>query len=296
MTYDWQVFGHKKQLEFLEKALTAGRLPHGLLFAGPDGVGKLVVARRLAQILLCETSNACASCGQCKTFVAQSNADYMEISGTENIKIEQIRDLTYKLSLKPYAAQYKVAIIDAAEEMTEEAANALLKNLEEPKDHTIIVLVTSNPNRLPKTIVSRAQKINFGLVREEEYSSILPAKLSASQKQLISTQAIGRPGMALRIASSDELLERLEEVDGYLARISSGKTSERLVAGAELADWESPELDRLFVSWLNRLRQEMQNNPGAQTLRQAKAVSEGQLQLQRNGNTKLVLANLMLNI
>lgn len=296
MTYDWQVFGHKKQLEFLEKALTAGRLPHGLLFAGPDGVGKLMVAKRLAQILLCETASACGSCGQCKTFTAQSNADYMEISGTENIKIEQIRDLTYKLSLKPYAARYKVAIIDAAEEMTEDAANALLKNLEEPKDHTVIILVTSNPNRLPKTIVSRAQKINFGLVREEEYAQLLPAKLSVSQKGLISSQAIGRPGMAMRIASNDELLESLEEVDGYLARISSGKTSDRLVAGAELADWESPELDRLFVSWLNRLRQEMQTNPQAQTLRQAKAVSEGQLQLQRNGNTKLVLANLMLNI
>lgn len=296
MIHTWNVLGHKKQLEFLEKALTHDRLPHGLLFAGPEGVGKLSIARRLSEILLCETSSGCGTCGQCKSYQAKANADYMEVSGQGVIKIEQIRDLIYKLSLKPYAASHKVAVIDAADEMTEEAANALLKNLEEPKSHTIIILVTSNPNRLPKTIISRAQKINFGLVQESEYKTILPNNLTQNQKDLISDLAMGQPGMALKIASDEELLTRLEEIGGYLKRINNGRTSERLVAAAELAEWETPRLAELISTWLNRLRQSLRQAPDAKSLRQTKAVAESYLQIQRNANTKLVLANLMLNI
>jgi DNA polymerase-3 subunit delta' len=169
--------GHKRQLEFLSKALERGKLAHAYTFAGPDGIGKKMIARELARELLKSEGN-------------NFQPDLLEIDGSEGIKIEQIRELIYKLSLKPYQAKYKVAIIDMAENMTTEAANALLKSLEEPKEYTIIILITNNPNRLPKTILSRTQKITFGPLENSEVpqnefykvfqSDDLPGKLIAA--------------------------------------------------------------------------------------------------------------------
>src|SRR5688572_33488218 len=102
---DWQISGHKQQLAFLENAFSRGKLAHAYIFAGPSGVGKKQIAQKLAHRLL-ETSEGSSN----------FNADYMELAGEGSIKIEQIRELIYKLSLKPYGAKYKVAVIDRAEE------------------------------------------------------------------------------------------------------------------------------------------------------------------------------------
>lgn len=147
------ISGHKRQLEFLESAWKKGKLAHAYTFAGPVGAGKKTISLKLAQTLLNPHTS---------TLNPQFQPDLLQIDGTDGIKIEQVRELIYKLSLKPYQAEYKVAIIDQAEQMTTEAANALLKSLEEPKPQTIIFLITANPQRLPKTILSRTQKITFG--------------------------------------------------------------------------------------------------------------------------------------
>jgi len=293
---NWNVTGHKRQLEFIENALKRDKLAHGLLFAGPSGVGKLKVAKRLAQTLVCETATACDACSQCVSFLAGSNADFLEVEGDGVIKIEQIRELTYKLSLKPYSAKYKIAVIDSAEDMTEEAANALLKSLEEPKDHTIIILIASNPNRLPKTIVSRVQKINFGAVRFAEFEQLLPTNLSVEQKQVIATVASGKPGLAVKIANDEELLGQMVQIADYYTRANHAKLSERLIAGAELADWETPELTQLFNTWLAQMQEQLRQKPDAGIVKKIRAVSESFSQYEKNANTKLVFANLMINL
>jgi DNA polymerase-3 subunit delta' len=109
----------------------------------------------------------------------------LEVTNDEAIKIDQVRELIYKLSLRPYSAKYKVALIDNAETMTQEAQNALLKVLEEPKSYTIIILVTSNTGKLLRTISSRAQKINFGPVYASDYELVVPQQLEAESKELI---------------------------------------------------------------------------------------------------------------
>jgi DNA polymerase III delta' subunit len=293
---NWNIIGHKQQLAFIENALQRDRLAHGLLFAGPNGVGKFKTAKRLAQVLVCEKSVACDTCSQCMSFLAGSNADYMELAGDGVIKIEQVRDLIYKLSLKPYSAKYKIAVIDSAEDMTDEAANALLKSLEEPKSHTVIILVTANPNRLPKTIVSRTQKINFGAVRFSEFESLLPSNISVEQKEMIASVASGKPGTALSIASNEDLLKQLTEISGYYDRVIKLKLSERLIAAAELADWETPELVQLFNTWLAHMQEQMRKSPDKLILKRIRAVTESYSQFEKNANTKLVLANLMVNI
>jgi DNA polymerase III delta' subunit len=266
---NWQITGHKKQLEFLQTAVQNGRLPHGLLFAGPKGIGKHTIARALAKMLVCETNSACGDCGQCKTFTAGANPDFLEITGEDGIKIEQIRDLTYKLSLKSYSAKFKVAIIDNAERMTEEAANSLLKSLEEPTDHTVIVLISANPNRLPKTIVSRTQKITFGPLR--------------------ANQSVARN-------LSEAETEEQTGINEYYDKVFSSSLPDRLVLGAEMADMETHQLHKLFEIWLTRLQGELSVNPTLQIVKKIKAVNEGSMMLNQNVNSKLLLANLMLHI
>jgi DNA polymerase III delta prime subunit len=192
---DWQIKGHEKQIEFLQNALQRGKLAHAYVFAGPTGVGKKTVALKLAEALVSPDPSPGAMRHPLPKGEEQSEKKYfhpdlLEINSDGGIKIEQVRELIYKLSLKPYSAKHKVAIIDRADEMNTESANALLKSLEEPKDFTYIILITSNPNRLPKTILSRCQKITFGplpgveLPEDEFYkifnSSDLPDKLVAA--------------------------------------------------------------------------------------------------------------------
>ncbi|MBI2355733.1 MAG: AAA family ATPase [Candidatus Doudnabacteria bacterium] len=291
---DWQVAGHKKQLEFLEQTIKRGRLAHAYVFAGPQGVGKRMVAHKLAQILICENNQACNSCKQCKSFVLKNNADFIELGGSEAIKIEQIRDLIYKLSLKPYLAQYKVAVIDAAENMTEEAQNALLKSIEEPKPYTIVILITSSPDRLKKTILSRAQKINFGVVDYDGYKYLLPLKLSTAQKALIQNFASQKPGLALKIAMDEEFLSMLANTEKQLDDFLSEDKSKRLLLVNQLSESETAELLLTLDLWQNRLESELRKNPHKKLADRIALLGESQSLVRQNLNAKLVLVNLML--
>src|SRR5688572_7113126 len=106
--FNWQTTSHEPQRQLLEKTLISKRFAHAYIFSGPTESQILDFARNLAQFLICEKAFGCNDCGNCRTLKAGSNADYLEVSGTESIKIETIRELAYKLALKPYAAAYKV--------------------------------------------------------------------------------------------------------------------------------------------------------------------------------------------
>lgn len=294
MDIDWKIVGHKKQLQFLENAINRERMAHAYIFAGPDGVGKRAVAFKLAQALICENNKACNSCKQCSAFIAAANADFLEVSDEAGIKIEQVRELIYKLSLKPYMARYKVAVIDNAENMNIESANALLKSLEEPKSHTVIVLITSAPDKLLKTISSRAQKINFGPVAYEEYESLLPVRLSKEQKSLIAAYGSDRPGLALKIARDEEFLTTLSGLDKKYSSFRSADEIERLSLVSELAELEAPQLKNVLDFWTNRLRTELSEEPKKNLAFDLRGLNLARTLLDSNVNSKLLLTNLML--
>lgn len=281
---DWNIAGHKRQLEFLEQIINKNRLAHAYVFAGPDGVGKKMVAKRLAMALLGE--------GNPNAF----QPDLLEIDGRNGIKIEQIRDLIYKLSLKAYMAKYKVAVIDAAHNLTDEAQNALLKSIEEPKSNTIIILVTSAPDRLKKTILSRAQKINFGGVDFPEYQHLLPKKLSDEQKRLIQDFASEKPGFALKISLDEAFLSLLGKVERQLREFLSDDHSKRLVLVNELAESEPEELLQTLDLWQNRLESDLKTRPVKISAARITQVNEARSLLNQNINTKLTLTNLMLQV
>ncbi|MBI5040490.1 MAG: DNA polymerase III subunit delta', partial [Gammaproteobacteria bacterium] len=135
------------------------RLPHALLVTGPAGVGKCDFADAFARSLLCKhpagDGSACGNCEACHLVRAGTHPDYLTVTFIEDktqIGIDQIRELCRALALKSHAGGYKIAIVTPAERMTVEAANSLLKTLEEPTDNTLLMLVTEQPARLPATI------------------------------------------------------------------------------------------------------------------------------------------------
>jgi len=218
------------------------RLAHGLLFCGPHGLDKRGFTERFAATLLCERvdANACACerCRSCKLLAAGSHPDLIRVNLTlrddgtarKEIAVDQIRTLSERLAMTAQFGGMQIALIDPADAMNVNAANALLKTLEEPTAATLILLVADEPARLPATIRSRCQRIEFRL----------PPRLQAREwlmgqgldGQIIDTalQASGgNPGLALEWAGNGGLTLR-EEVAADLRALHSGRTSAIQVA------------------------------------------------------------------
>ncbi|HKV44950.1 MAG TPA: DNA polymerase III subunit gamma/tau, partial [bacterium] len=158
------VIGQERVTRTLQNAITANRIVHAYLFCGHRGTGKTTTARILAKALNCEhgpTPTPCNTCAICEAIGNGVSLDVIEIDAASNRGIDEIRDLREKVKLIPVEGRHKVYIIDEAHMLTSEAANALLKTLEEPPAHAVFVLVTTEPHRLPATITSRTQRFDF---------------------------------------------------------------------------------------------------------------------------------------
>ena len=179
MITTWQQLkGHEEQRELFQRSLQRGRLSHAYVLAGPEGIGKRQFARLLAQSVFCRTHEfeeleVCGECRACRAFHANTWPDYIEVNvpeGKNAIPISSIigedgrrgrEGLCYELSMSPQASDRRVAVINDAGLMTTESANALLKTLEEPPAHSLILLVCDNPDTLLPTIRSRCQIVRF---------------------------------------------------------------------------------------------------------------------------------------
>ncbi|MFA6098450.1 MAG: DNA polymerase III subunit delta' [Patescibacteria group bacterium] len=227
--YHWPLLGNSQIKNYLQLSLTLQNMSHAYLFHGPDHLGKFTMAKYAATSLLCQASKnkkPCLSCPACEQIEKNIHADISIVkkeSDKQKITIEQIRELQRKLSLRSFLTNYKVAIIDHAELMSEEAANALLKTLEEPSSNTIIILIANNLHLLPKTIISRCQSIKFNLVSTINIENWLIMQGNDKNKANdIAHLCMGRPGLAKIILSTDAIInEKKDSLDLLFEIINS---------------------------------------------------------------------------
>ena len=159
-----EIVGQEHVIQALHNAITADRVGHAYLFSGTRGVGKTTVARILAKALNCEngpTVKPCQTCDSCKEITAGNAIDVKEIDGASNRGIESIRSLRETITYPPARDRFKIYIIDEVHMLTQEAFNALLKTLEEPPPYVKFIFATTEPQKLPDTILSRVQRFDF---------------------------------------------------------------------------------------------------------------------------------------
>ena len=189
-----EVIGQRHITQTLQNAISQKRVAHAFLFAGARGVGKTSTARILAKALNCETGpkiNPCNQCANCQEITNGSSMDVIEIDGASNRGIDEIRELRENVRYTPAKSHYKIYIIDEVHMLTKEAFNALLKTLEEPPPHIVFVIATTEPHKIPATILSRCQRYDFKRISVKEVMESLKRivaeeGIQISQRGLIS--------------------------------------------------------------------------------------------------------------
>lgn len=284
------IIGHQKQWQFLKKSAELEKISHAYLFSGPEKVGKKQVALEWIRFLLGES------------FKLNQNPDLILVEPIgKEIKISQIRELIWKLSLKPYAASLKVAIIDKAHLMNQESQNCLLKTLEEPKESTFLILITEHQETLLPTILSRCQIIKFYPVSQKEIEDYLKKeKIDEEKIQEILKVCMGRPGMAIDFISSSEKLNEWQKNIKTLDKILNLDLSTKFQYAKELTQEDNlKEILEIWLSYFRNILFEKINQKNSDSLTKLKKIIEktqetNSLISTTNINQRLALETLML--
>lgn len=196
-----EVVGQEMVAKALQNAICADRVAHAYLFTGARGVGKTSMARILAKALNCPNSQdgiPCGDCEVCENIAVGSDIDVLEIDGASNRGIDDIRSLRANVNVRSMRSQYKIYIIDEVHMLTKEAFNALLKTLEEPPPNVKFIFCTTEPNKLPDTILSRCQRFDFGYIEEtsicnrlKQIAELEQVEVDESAIQLVARRAGG---------------------------------------------------------------------------------------------------------
>jgi DNA polymerase-3 subunit delta' len=318
----WQVVGHEWAVDLLKSALARERVAHAYLFTGPPQIGKRSLALNFAQALNClDEEKPCGQCLACSKIAHGSHPDVQVIEGEgKTIKIDQMRVLRHEAALSPLEGRWKVYIIRQMEQATAEAANCLLKTLEEPPSSVILLLTASEADALLPTIVSRCQVLNLRPLASETVRRSLQERwgVDAERAQLLARLSGGRLGWAVAASQNHAILNRREKhLDEMMALLGQGRVerleyAQRLSRNPEAA----PELFHLWLGWWrdlllaaggssvgiinidreDTLRAQAQRYSLGQVRNFVEALRAAAWRLEHNANTCLTLEVLMLSL
>jgi DNA polymerase-3 subunit delta' len=250
------ILGHQKQWQFLENSARQNKIPQAILFFGKDQLGKKTLAREFVKFLNCQNiKKPCQICRSCQDIQKNQFPDLMIVEPIKKeIQISQIRELLWKLSLKPYLSFLKTAIINEAHLMTKEAQAAFLKTLEEPKGKSLIILISQHPQMLSPTILSRLEKLRFSPLSFFEIENYLKKEgVSEKRAKEIVKFSLGRPGKAIEFLKNPAKLDFQKEKISDLIKIFESDLSFRFQYAKNLAK-DFQNLKETLEIWQNHLR------------------------------------------
>ncbi|MEA3544639.1 MAG: DNA polymerase III subunit delta' [Thermodesulfobacteriota bacterium] len=320
MTFD-TITGHKQQKNILLRALDTQRVAHAYLFEGPDGIGKRLMALAFARVLLCQNGTSCGKCSACLKVDHNNHPDIHQLDANgASLKIDQVRTLQQELSLRPLEGNYKICLTDGAEHFTVGAANALLKTLEEPQPGTLIILISSQPEKLLSTIRSRCQRLPFSRLPKQQLAALLAQKLDLNTTEATVLAALSEGSFKKALGVNRELfLKKRCKLIQSLSALSAGSTiptfsfADELETEKEtLADildifqafyrdllllkHNRPEGELVNLDLLEILHQQNQSTTTASLLRKLKALESARVHLQHNVNRRLALEVMLMRI
>ncbi len=245
------VIGQRRLLERLGEQAVRGDVAHAYELSGPRSIGKHTVAVRLAQTLNCAATpvvpGGCGACLACRKIERGTHPDVLFVTrlvdqpgekrDNKNISIEQIRLMQQDLALRPLEGRRRVVIIDDAADLSEHAEVALLKTLEEPPRHAVLLLITPTPARLLETIRSRVQPFPFRLVARLEIEVGLAERFGDDARPFAAA-AGGRPGVAITLAADDAVRKARRRLETEFYRLVGSRLTDRFAWAADLAESE----------------------------------------------------------
>ena len=243
----WKLQGHDSLVQRLERSIREGRYGHAYLVVGPPQTGKATLALDMAMALNCPSTEdvPCGTCTQCLRISAGKHADVRVLSlesrpegaSRTEIGIDEVRELQHQASLKPYEGSHRVFIVDGAEQMSEEAANALLKTLEEPPPQVVIMLLTPEEGTLLPTVRSRCRRLELQPMPISRVARVLEERhsMEKSEADRLARLSMGRLGWAITALEDPALVEEQRGEVERVAELSAGGLEGRFAYAAELA-------------------------------------------------------------
>lgn len=336
---NWDITGHQWAVEQLRASIQAGSDAHAYLISGPPGIGKALLALRIAQALNCESSpgDPCLNCRTCRRIAHGNHPDVRlasmerqaaglkaeEAARQKELKIATVREWQRDIALRPYEGRRRVLMLHDAERLSEEAANAMLKTLEEPPPHATLILVASSTDLLP-TIVSRCRVLRLRpLPRQQVTEALMARGVAAADAALLAAWSGGRVGWALALLDDPEALARRNaQLTDLLAIHAAGRGMGMRWAEQRAKEYRGGEQETVFA-WLElwqgwwrdvlliaagspegvvnidrrtELEQAARRHPLPQIFDFVNRIGQAAQQLRENGNPQLVLENLALHL